>query len=242
MEANQLILLLNRLRKEPDETEWLEFKDSYYHAKVLGEYLSALANSACIHGKPRGYLIFGVNDGQHDVVGTTFQPRREKGEGNQDLLFWLSHGLRPNTGFECYEFPYGGHPVVLFEVVPALDRPVQFYGKAWIRVGANKTLLANYPEKERTIWQRRMDWSSLVCERASEIDLDPVAILKARQEFRGKFQAKAAELDSWDNTTFFNKVGIGIHGALTNSAVLLLGRQESAALISPAIGRMLPPV
>jgi len=44
----ELHALLDRLRTEPRETEWLEFKVNRYEPQILGEYLSALANSACL--------------------------------------------------------------------------------------------------------------------------------------------------------------------------------------------------
>jgi ATP-dependent DNA helicase RecG len=238
MDQASLVGLLNRLLKEPLETEWLEFKAGRYDAQQLGEYLSALANSACLHGKQRGYLVFGVENEKHDVVGTTFNPLQEKGKGNQDLLLWLSKGLQPNTGFECYELEAENKCVVLFEVIPALDRPVKFYGNAWIRVGANKTLLVNYPEKERVIWQRRADWSAQICERATLADLNSDALRKARQEYKGKLPAKVPEVDGWDDATFLNKTGLATHGNITNGAVALLGRAESATLISPAVARI----
>jgi len=238
LDQASLIALLNRLRKEPVETEWLEFKVSHLDAQHLGEYLSALANSACVHGKPRGYLIFGFENKTREVVGTTFNPQQEKGKGNQDLMLWLSKGLQPNTGFECYEFETEERHVVLFEVIPALDRPVKFYDKAWIRIGSSKTLLANHSEKERIIWQRRVDWSGQICEKASPADLDIEAIQKARQEYKVKFPAKATEVDTWDDITFFNKIGIAIKESITNGTLLLLGKPESAALISPAVARI----
>jgi hypothetical protein len=41
----ELTALLDRLRAEPRETEWLEFKTNRFGSQVLGEYLSALANT-----------------------------------------------------------------------------------------------------------------------------------------------------------------------------------------------------
>ena len=238
MDQASLIALLNRLRKEPSETEWLEFKAAHYNAHQLGEYISALSNSACIHGKPRGYLVYGVEDLSHEIVGTSFDPFQEKAKGNQDLMIWLSVGLQPNCGFECYPFEAEGKPVVLFEICPAFDRPVKFYGTAYIRVGSAKTELSKHPEKERIIWQRRVDWSAQICERASLADLDPDAIRKARQEYKVKFRGKVAEVDTWDDTTFLNKTGLAVHGTITNSAVILLGKAEAATLISPAVARI----
>jgi ATP-dependent DNA helicase RecG len=127
MNTADLTALLDRLRAEPREAEWLEFKANRYEPQALGEYLSALANSACLLGMPRGYLVFGIEDGSHSVVGTSLDPQAEKGKGEQLLPLWLSLGLQPNVGFEMYSFIYHGKRVVLFEVHPAFDRPVKFY-------------------------------------------------------------------------------------------------------------------
>lgn len=238
MDQASLKSLLDRLRRESVESEWLEFKANNFEPQLLGEYLSALANSACVHGKPRGYLVFGVENKSHAIVGTTFQPAKEKGKGNEDLLLWLGKGLQPNTGFQLHEFTDEGKRVVLVEIVPALDRPVKFYGMAFIRVGSSKTELTKYPEKERIIWQRRTDWSAQICERATAADLDAEAIQKAREEYRVKFPRKAAESDAWDDVTFLNKIGLAVHGAITNAAIILLGRPESASLVTPAVARL----
>src|SRR4030042_5097651 len=201
MDQIELKELLKRLLNEPVETEWLEFKAGYYTPQLIGEYLSALANSGCIHGKPRGYLVFGVENKTHALVGTKFDPQKEKGKGNQDFLLWLTQGLQPNTGFECHSFTSDGCHIILFEIVPALDRPVKVYGTAYVRVGSTKTELAKHPEKERIIWQRRSDWSAQICENAVLADIDLDAIRKARQEYKVKFPAKVAETDSWDDPT-----------------------------------------
>lgn len=243
MTTRELAALLDRLRAEPRESEWLEFKATRCEPKLLGEYLSALANSACLLGKPRAYMVFGVEDGSHAVVGTNFDPAAEKGHGSQPLPLWLSLGLHPNTGFDIHTFDYQDKRVVLFEIHPAFDRPVKFYGTACIRDGSSKTELARYPEKERQIWQRRVDWSALICERATLADLDPAAIVKARLEYQTKFPAKVAEVDAWDDATFLNKAKLTTQGAITHAALLLLGREETTTLLAPAVARIswIPP-
>lgn len=243
MNTAELHALLDRLRAEPRETEWLEFKTNRYEPQLLGEYLSALSNSACLHGKPRGYLVFGIEDETHNVVGTTFDPAAEKGKGNQLLPLWLSLGLKPNAGFEFYPFNYQGKRVVLFEIYPAAEQPVKFYGIAYIRDGSSKTELARYPEKERQIWQCRVDWSAHICERAGIADLDPEAIAKARHEFKTKISpdklpAAAQEVDGWDDATFLNKAKLTVQGAVTHAALLLLGRDETTTLLAPAVARI----
>lgn len=238
MNTSELTALLDRLRAEPRETEWLEFKSNRYEPNALGEYLSALANSASLLGKPRAYLAFGIEDRTHMVVGTTFDPAAEKGSGNQLLPLWLSLGLQPNVGFESYPFDYNGKRVVLFEINPAFDRPVKFCGKAFIRDGTSKTELGKYPEKERQIWNRRVDWSAQICERATLADLDNEAVVKARKEFTTKYPAQAGEVAVWDDATFLNKAKVAIQGRVTHAALLLLGKPESATLLNPAVARI----
>ncbi len=241
MNTADLTALLDRLRAEPRESEWLEFKANRFDAQAIGEYLSALANSACLLGKPRGYLVFGIEDGTHAVVGTSFDPQTEVGQGNQLLPLWLAVLLSPKLGFEIHTCQYQGQRVVVFEVHPAFDRPVEFRGKAYVRNGTSKAALSGYPDKERAIWTRRVDWSAQVCEQATLADLDPQAIAEARRQFTEKNKTKPdrlAELAAWDDATFLNKAKLTVRGSITHAALLLLGREESTSLLAPAVARI----
>lgn len=238
MNAQELTALLERLCREPHETEWLEFKENNYEPQVLGEYLSALANAAGLAGKPRGYLIFGVQDQTHAVVGTQFDPHSAKAKGNQDLLIWLAMGLQPNVGVEVHVLAHPKGRVVFFEIGPAWDRPVRFYGTPFIRVGTSKTELYKHPEKERARWSRRTDWTGQVCEGTTLADFDPAALVKAREQFIIKHPQQAAEVAGWDDATFLNKVRLTVRGAITHAALLLLGKPEAATSLSPAVARI----
>ncbi|MEN6357683.1 MAG: RNA-binding domain-containing protein [Armatimonadota bacterium] len=238
MSNPELIALVDRLCNETNETEWLEFKRNRYEPQELGEYISALANGACLAGKPRGYILFGVDDESHNVVDTKFDPHTAKGKGNQSLLIWLRSGLQPNTGFEVHIVNHPNGRIVLFEIHPAWDRPVKFYGKAFIRIGSSKTNLEKHPDKERAIWNRHTDWSAQVCERATIADLDSVAIQMAREQFKIKNPRQIADVDSWDDITFLNKAKLTIQGAISHAAIVLLGKPESAALLSPAVAKI----
>ena len=238
MNRSSHVELIDHLRGLPAETEWLEFKRNRHVPEQLGQYLSALANGACVAGKPTGYLIFGVDDQTHRVVGTDFDPYRTKAKGNQDLLMWLGAGLQPNTGFEPRVVNHPDGRVVLFEVGTAKDQPVSFYGKAYVRVGASKTELSKHPGKARAIWTHGSDWSAEVCRQARLDDLDPEALAKAREQFVIKHPARDQDIEKWDDTTFLNKARVLKQGAMTNTALLLLGRPESAALLSPAVARI----
>ena len=147
-----LLGLLRELRGFPHETEWVEFKVNQSEPRRIGEYLSALANAAALSGKTRGYLLWGVDDDDHAVVGTRFSPA-SKGKGNEPLESWLSRLLEPRLDFRFHELQYDGAHVVLLEVPCASHRPVSFAGVEYVRVGAATKKLKDYPEKERTLWR-----------------------------------------------------------------------------------------
>ena len=135
---SQHVAIVDRLRSLPTETEWLEFKRSRCSPAQLGEYLSALANSACLAYQRHGYLIFGVDDETHRVVGTDFAPYRTKAKGNQDLLPWLATGLDPNVGFDQHLVEHPDGRVVLFQVAAATDQPVRLkYHSCYTNCAAN---------------------------------------------------------------------------------------------------------
>lgn len=238
MSVDDRISLVDRLRALPTETEWFEFKRNHCESQELGEYLAALANAACLAGQARGYLVFGIDNDSHDVVGTRFDPYASKGKGNQDLLPWLSAGLHPNTGIETHVVEHPDGRMVLFEVGPARGQPVNFYGTAWVRVGASKTELSKHPEKARALWTRGTDWSAESCERASLADLDPQAVAMAREQFVIKHPSQASEVAGWDDLTFLNKARVLKQGVVTNAALLLLGRSESTTLLAPAVAKI----
>ncbi len=171
MSEREQIALIDRLCALPAETEWFEFKRNRCESQVLGEYLSALANAACLANQPCGYLVFGIDDATHAVVGTGFDPYVVKGKGNQDLLPWLAVGLHPNPGVETHIVLHPDGRVVLFEIGPAQGEPVSFYGSAYVRVGSSKTELRRHPEKVRALWTRGSDWSAEICRAASLADL-----------------------------------------------------------------------
>ena len=143
--------LVGELRKLPEETGWVEFKENNSNPEEIGEYLSALSNCAALQGKANGYLVWGVQDKTHGVVGTTFRPAQTK-KGNEDLENWLVRLLTPRLHFHFYELTYEGKPVVVLEIPRASGRPVQFQGVEYIRVGSYCQKLKDHPQIEKRLW------------------------------------------------------------------------------------------
>ena len=78
--------LVTELRKLPTETGWVEFKVGNTNPEEIGEYLSALSNTAAIQGMANGYVIWGVTDvtnagAHHGASGN----RAQRGPAKRDL-------------------------------------------------------------------------------------------------------------------------------------------------------------
>ena len=149
----QLIILLRELCRLPNETEWVEFKHNNDDVPTMGEYISALANSAALIGKQSAYLVWGVADKTHDIIGTSFKPSTTRYK-QQELESWLLQKTAPKIHFHFYEFKSGdGLPIVILEIQAASHTPVQFDGVEYIRVGSYKKKLREFAEKERELWR-----------------------------------------------------------------------------------------
>lgn len=145
--------LLADLCGHPAETEWLEFKENFADTKAIGEYVSALSNSAMLHQREHAYLIWGVRDGDHAIVGTDFDPYSLK-VGNEDFIPWLTRLLEPQTmlRFSVVRVSDDVRAVILY-IDAARDRPVRFWGEEYIRIGSAKKKLRAHPEHERVLWR-----------------------------------------------------------------------------------------
>ncbi|MES1245143.1 MAG: ATP-binding protein [Acidobacteriota bacterium] len=147
-----LVSLVRELCKLPKETGWLEFKVNDAEPEEIGEYISALSNSAALAGKAFAYLVWGVTDADHEIAGTTFKPHSAK-VGNEELENWLLRLLSPKIHFHFFKVMVDGQPVVLLEIERAFRHPVQFKGQESIRVGSYKKKLKDFPDKERDLWR-----------------------------------------------------------------------------------------
>ena len=147
----RLSILLKKLVSLPKENEWVEFKQNFHSEDEIGERISAIANSACIDNKACGYLVYGVDDKTHEIIGTTFKPS-QKMVGNNELENWLIQNLTPHIDFRIYEFQCDGKDIAIFEIPAAENEPVDYKKVPYIRVGSITRKLSEFPNKERKIW------------------------------------------------------------------------------------------
>ena len=147
-----LVGLVRELCKLPNETEWVEFKVNQSDPQRIGKLISALANGAALNGKPNAYIVWGIEDETHAVVGTTFSPAAKK-KGNEPLENWVLRKLSPRIDFRFHEVTVDERRVVLLEIDRASRNPVAFDGNEFIRVGSVTKKLREFPEKARDLWR-----------------------------------------------------------------------------------------
>jgi ATP-dependent DNA helicase RecG len=136
----------------PKETEWVEFKLNQTDPQEIGEYLSALSNSAALHKKLNAFICWGIENETHQIIGTNFRPTKAK-KGNEELENWLLSQLNPQVDFQIYEGIIQGKQIAIFEIQAAYYRPISFRGQEYIRIGSYKKRLLEYPEKARSLWR-----------------------------------------------------------------------------------------
>jgi len=231
--------ILNDLRDLPGETEIVEFKEARngYDFTKLGKYFSALCNEVNLMGKSHAWLVFGIENEHHNIVGSQFRSKRKDLDSLKAEI--ADKTTNRITFIEIHElYPPEGR-VVLFQI-PAAPRgiPVTFEGHYYGRDGEELVPL-NLEEIERIRAQViTEDWSAAIVPNATLEDLDGEAIEKARENFKSKFPDYAADADSWDTLTFLNKAKITCKGQITRTAIILLGKDESEQLISPAVAKI----
>lgn len=235
MNTIELKHILQNLRNLSAENEIVEFKEAKtgYDFNKLGKYFSALSNEANLKGKPYAWLVFGVENKRHSIVGTQFRLQRKDLDSLKSEI--ANKTTNRITFIEIYELNEPEGRVVMFQI-PAAPKgfPIAFDGHYYGRDDEELSPL-NLEEIERIRAQATTeDWSAAIVPNATLEDLDEEAIALARKNFKNKFPEKAIEVDEWSDITFLNKAKITIKGKLTRTAIILLGKEESEHYINPA--------
>jgi ATP-dependent DNA helicase RecG len=79
--------------------------------------------------------------------------------------------------------------------------------------------------------QSRPDWSRQIAYEAREEDLDPDAVDFACKKYVEKFQENQPTVCNLGQADILKKIGLIIHGYVTNAALVLLGRPESCVFL-----------
>jgi ATP-dependent DNA helicase RecG len=228
MQDNEFINKFNELRYHA-ECEVVEFKrtETNFDIDDLGKYFSALSNEANLRDKDFAWLIFGVHDKTREVLGTAFKD----GEvALNKLKNDMSQHTTENIIFRdivpiCVE----GKRVLMFKIPAAPHNMVmKWKGVAYGRVGESLRPLDQAKQDQIRNECPESDFTAQIIEGASIADLDEEAIAIAFKGYCERFPDKAEIAKTWDAATFLDKAKITINGKVTFTALLLLGKEESA--------------
>lgn len=209
-----------------DENECIEFKEAKnnFDFDKLGKYFSALSNEATLKRKQYGWLIFGIADKTHEIVGTNF-----RNQGNlEDLKREIPEHTKGITFIEIYELDVENKRVIMFQIPAAYGLPTLWKGYGYSRNFESLVALGEI-KSEQIKNYGRTDWSATVIEKATIDHLDKEAILLAREQYKIKNKNKHLynEIDSMTDKEFLNKSGLTLDGKITYTTLLLLGKEDS---------------
>lgn len=161
--------LVIELCKLPSETQWVEFKHNNYTPEMIGKDISALANSATLHEKSCAYMLWGIHDTTHEIIGTDYNLQTLK-KGEQEIENWLRSLLSKNAEFEFHSVPMGDKQVGVLIIYRAANQTVMFEKVDYIRVGSYTKKLSEFPSMQAQLWDKLRD--AKFEERAAKQDLD----------------------------------------------------------------------
>ncbi len=240
MTNQQLLDKLDELRQLPHETEWVEFKEAKndFSFDKLGQYFSALANEANLKHQPCGWLVFGIANDDRSICGSRY---RDKADYLNSLKHEIANQTNRMSFIDIHIAYHAAGRVIMFQVPAAPPGlPVSFKGHWYGRDGESLVALSLHELEQIRSQAVLDDWSAEICSQATIDDLNSEAIVAARRNFRDKNRNKyfAGEIDSWSNTTLLDKAKLTKNGAITRACLLLLGREEAAYHLEPAVAQI----
>lgn len=218
------------------ENEVVEFKgggDSFSTSE-MGKYFSALANEANLRGVSSAWLILGVDNRNRSVCGTDYRVEQDR---LQSTKLQMIQGTAPSVTFrDIHVVNHDRGRVLMFEVPPApMGMPISWNGHYYARAGESLIPLGLDKQDAIRAQTAMTDWSAQVVAGASLADLDPEAITQARRAFAEKHANRflPEEIAGWPLEALLDRARLTRNGQVTRAAILLLGRVESAHLLSP---------
>lgn len=217
------------------ENEIVEFKAATngYDFHKLGQYFSAISNEANLKSKRFGWLVFGIHDKTHEILGSNYK-------NNATLLEKLKHDIaNETTGAITFMDIIELHPivnqrekrVVMFKIpAAAIAIPTGWKNRYYGRDGESLVDLSQ--EKiDRIRGERRNDWSREIVDNATFSHLDSKAVALARKNYRERLSAAnnpaaVQELDTYTDLQFLSKLKLIRDGKITKAAFVLLGNSD----------------
>ena len=148
-----LCRLVETLVRMPNEATWVEFKHANYDPVMIGERISGLANAATLDDRAYAYMVWGVHDQTHEIVGTDKNLQNIR-IGTDELDGWLRQRLSRNVDFKFESVEIDGKLVGVLSITAAVGYPVAFQKNDFIRFGSVTRKLNEFVEKRGQLWDK----------------------------------------------------------------------------------------
>lgn len=146
---DRLIALIEELASGP-ELPHVEFKVNNYDPQRIGTLISAISNAARLSDKSCGYVVWGIEDQTHEIVGTTFKPVQEFARG-QPIEHWLATAISPSLHFTFKEVAHPNGRSIILEIPAATQVPTKFQNIAYVRIGPTTPKLGDHQAVEASL-------------------------------------------------------------------------------------------
>lgn len=226
---------------EHTESEVVEFKkaETNFDIDELGKYFSALSNEANLRGYEFAWIVFGVLDKKHQIIGTSF---KDSDVALNRLKQDMSQHTTDNLIFrDIVSIEVEGKRVLLFQV-PASPRNIVMHWKGVAYGRDGESLKPLNQAKQDAIRQQPPipDWTAQLVPNATIEDLDDLALATAKVMFNKVHSSSipATEIDSWTTEEFLANSQMMRDGQITRAAILLLGKPLSIQKIHPAVAQI----
>lgn len=223
------------------ENEIVEFKRAQRNFDIddLGKYFSALSNEANLRERDFAWIVFGVDDKTHEIVGTSFK-------NGETALNKLKQDMSQHTTDklifrEIVPIQVEGKRVLMFKI-PASPRNIVMHWKgiAYGRDGESLVPLNQAKRDEIRNQPPIPDWTAQLVPQATIEDLDELAIATARIMFKKVHASNipAEEVNNWTTEEFLYNSNMMRDGQITRAAILLLGKPSALDKIHPAVAQI----
>ena len=149
MTKEELLEIIN----DKEECEWVEYKTNYSakdRKHEIGEYISALSNSAARCKQKNAYMIWGVDNDTRKIENSSFKYDIEI--DGEVFKHYLARLLEPKNVFNFESIDIDGNRVVVLTIPAAEKVPTEFDRERYLRIGSSKVQLRKYPQYEADLW------------------------------------------------------------------------------------------
>ena len=223
------------------ENEVVEFKAAKNNFDIddLGKYFSALSNEANLRERDFGWLVFGVDNKTHEVVGTNF---KDGDVALNRLKQDMAQHTTDNLIFrDIVPLMIDSKRVLLFQI-PATPRNIVMHWKgiAYSRDGESLKPI-NQTKRDEIRYQSPIpDWTVQLVPNATTNDLDELAVATAKVMYKKVHASNISgeEVDAWSLEEFLSHSNMMRDGQLTRAAILLLGKPIALDKIHPTVAQI----